>query len=125
MRSYWKTMMLVGVAGLLLTVSACANNGAMVEPAAVPSEMQVDTSTAQTMCPVMGGAIDKNLYVDYNGKRIYVCCGGCINVVKKDPGKYVTELEAKGITLDKAPAAICPKCGKVKGSATCCKGGVQ
>jgi YHS domain-containing protein len=57
---------------------------------------------AQTTCPVMGGAVDKNTFVDIDGKRIYVCCGGCIAKVKKDPAKYVKKLEAEGITLDKA-----------------------
>lgn len=56
----------------------------------------------QTKCPVMGGEIDKALFVDYEGKRIYVCCDGCIGKIKKDPAKYVKQLEAEGITLDKA-----------------------
>ena len=56
----------------------------------------------QTKCPVMGGDVNKNLYVDADGKRIYVCCPGCISTVKKDPQKYIKELEAKGIVLDKA-----------------------
>lgn len=50
----------------------------------------------QTTCPVQGGPIDKNLYVDYRGKRIYVCCAGCINEVKKDPEKYIKKLESMG-----------------------------
>ena len=50
----------------------------------------------QTTCPVMGNAIDKSQYVDYKGKRIYVCCGGCIDAVKKDPETYIKKLEAMG-----------------------------
>ena len=59
--------------------------------------------TPQTVCPVMGGKIDKNLYVDADGKRIYVCCRGCIEKVKADPKKYITQLEEQGITLEKTP----------------------
>jgi YHS domain-containing protein len=59
---------------------------------------------AQTLCPVMGGPINKSQYVDYDGKRIYVCCGGCTGKIKKDPAKYVKQLESEGITLDKAEA---------------------
>lgn len=73
----------------------------------------------QTECPVMGGAVDKSLYVDHEGKRIYVCCGGCINVVKKDPAKFIKKIEAQGVKLHKTP--ICPKCGEYKGTAKCCK----
>lgn len=57
----------------------------------------------QTLCPVMGNEINKKLYVDYQGKRIYVCCKGCIDEVKKDPAKYVAQLEKEGVALDKTP----------------------
>ena len=57
----------------------------------------------QTKCPVMGGKINKAEYADVNGKRIYVCCAGCIAKIKADPEKYIKQLEAEGITLDKTP----------------------
>ena len=60
---------------------------------------------AQTTCPVLGGAINKSLFVDVEGKRIYVCCGGCIKKIKNDPAKYIKVLEDQGVTLEKAPAA--------------------
>jgi YHS domain-containing protein len=50
----------------------------------------------QTTCPVMGDPIDKNLYVDYKGKRIYVCCTDCIAPLKKNPEKYIKKLEKMG-----------------------------
>ena len=59
----------------------------------------------QTTCPVMGGAINKTMYVDHDGKRIYACCGGCIAPIKADPAKYIQKLEAEGVTLDKTPQA--------------------
>lgn len=59
---------------------------------------------AQTKCPVMNGNINKAQYADVNGKRIYVCCAGCIGKIKAAPEKYIKQLEAEGITLDKAAA---------------------
>ena len=56
----------------------------------------------QATCPVMGGAVNTNLYVDAEGKRIYVCCAGCLSAIKKDPAKYIAKLEKEGVTLDKA-----------------------
>jgi YHS domain-containing protein len=56
----------------------------------------------QRICPVMGSTIDKDLYVDYEGKRIYVCCSYCLKKVRKDPEKYMKQLEAEGVVLDKA-----------------------
>lgn len=43
----------------------------------------------QTVCPVMGGPVDKNVYLDHQGKRIYFCCPACVPVFKKDPVKYL------------------------------------
>ena len=75
----------------------------------------------QTTCPVMGGKINKKLYVDHGGKRIYVCCAGCLKPLKKAAKEHIAKLEAKGITLDKTPPALCTGCGEVKGTAKCCK----
>ena len=58
----------------------------------------------QTVCPVLGGAIDKTVYADYQGKRVYFCCAGCIDVFKKDPAKYLKKAESGGVTLDATPA---------------------
>jgi hypothetical protein len=58
----------------------------------------------QTMCPIMeGNPINTNLFVDVDGKRIYVCCKGCLAPVKQDAAKIIAKLEKEGITLDKAP----------------------
>ncbi len=73
----------------------------------------------QTTCPVMkGNAIDKKLFVDYEGKRIYVCCNVCLAEVKKDPAKYLAELKTEGQEpeviaaaakpIEAAPAAVAP-----------------
>lgn len=59
----------------------------------------------QTTCPVMGGKIKKELYVDVEGYRIYVCCEGCIAPIQADPQKYIEKLRAAGVELEKAPQA--------------------
>ncbi len=45
----------------------------------------------QTKCPVMGGKIDEKIFADYQGKRIYFCCSGCIERIQKRPGKIPEE----------------------------------
>ena len=64
----------------------------------------------QTTCPVMGGKIDQKLYVDANGKRIYVCCAGCIDTVKKNPAKIISKIEDQGVTLARLQSS-CPIMG--------------
>lgn len=61
---------------------------------------------AQTTCPVMKGSpVNESLYVDAEGYRIYVCCGGCVRAVQADPAKYIAQLQAEGVELAKTPAA--------------------
>lgn len=69
------------------------------------SDASVKKGKAQTICPVERGEIRKNLYVDVKGKRIYVCCKGCPEVIKADPDKYIKILEDQGVEIENAPAS--------------------
>jgi YHS domain-containing protein len=47
----------------------------------------------QTTCPVMeGNPIDKTLFVEYKGKKVYFCCKECEGKFLADPEKYVAKL---------------------------------
>ncbi|MBU0681274.1 MAG: YHS domain-containing protein [Proteobacteria bacterium] len=50
----------------------------------------------QITCPVMGGTVNKQLYADYEGKRVYFCCGYCDGEFKKNPQKYLDKLKEQG-----------------------------
>ncbi len=69
----------------------------------MPSEQTGDSPppTAQTHCPVMGGEINKEVFTDYNGMRIYFCCAGCDRQFKADPEKYIQQMRAKGVEPEK------------------------
>ena len=55
----------------------------------------------QDTCPVMGAGINKKLYADHEGKRVYFCCKGCVAAFTKDPQKYIDKLESEGVQLEK------------------------
>jgi hypothetical protein len=98
---------LMGASGLVATASQaadCANCAGCIA-AAAKSKTAAAKVKVQTTCPVMGGKINKKQYVDVKGKRIYVCCKGCIGTIKADPDKYIQKLEKEGVTLDAAPKA--------------------
>ena len=59
----------------------------------------------QTHCPVMGGEVKKDVFGDYEGKRVYFCCAACIDDFNKDPAKYGKLLEDQGVALAPTPAA--------------------
>jgi YHS domain-containing protein len=44
----------------------------------------------QTICPVSGKELkEKKVFTDYNGRRVYFCCEGCIPKFNKEPQKYL------------------------------------
>lgn len=60
------------------------------EHEAAPDAQEV----AQTTCPVMAGMpINKDIYVDHEGRRIYFCCDSCIPAFQEDPEKYLAILD--------------------------------
>jgi len=71
--------------------------------AAPPPLLEPAPGKAQAACPVQGGKINKDLYVDYQGQRVYFCCPACIDIFKKDPEKYLREMRRQGVTPERTP----------------------
>jgi YHS domain-containing protein len=46
----------------------------------------------QTTCPVMGAPINKALFTEYKGKKVYFCCEGCKEKFEQAPEQYVAKL---------------------------------
>jgi YHS domain-containing protein len=57
----------------------------------------------QLVCPVTGRGIDKNIYIDHEGRRVYLCCRQCVETFKSDPESFVTALLEQGVTLEEIP----------------------
>lgn len=58
---------------------------------------------AQTKCPIRGGDIDKDVFIDHEGKRVYFCCPGCDTTFMKDAEANIKKMEAEGIAVAEAP----------------------
>jgi YHS domain-containing protein len=99
MKKGMTVMLAVMMSALLISTIGCTS----------PHQM---AGGPQTVCPIMGSAIDKTLYVDYEGKRIYVCCNYCLKKLKKDPERYLKQLESEGVVLEKTA----PEAGSVPGA---------
>ncbi len=81
----------------------------------------------QTVCPVMGGKINKDVFTEYKGKKVYFCCPGCIAKFKKNPEKYIAKLPQfkqaePAKKVEEAPAGteqkVCPLMGGAINKAT-------
>jgi len=103
-----KTMLLLTV---LLVVGLIVVNGCKKSEPAAPTMEEVTRKAAkaaeemketateaaaeveQTMCPVMdGNKIDKNVFIEYKGKKVYFCCADCKAKFEADPEKYIPKL---------------------------------
>jgi hypothetical protein len=89
------------VAGVLMLLGAAAalakDEGGAEKPA--------PAAKPQTKCPITGDAIDKKIFVDVDGYRIYACCEGCPAKIKADPKAAIAKIRANGEEPEKAPAA--------------------
>ena len=81
---------------MLMTIYSCSS-----------SEEVVGNSVPQTVCPVLRQGIEceinKEVYTDYKGRRIYACSEGCLKEFTKNPDKYIKLLEEQGVLLEKIP----------------------
>ena len=81
-----------------------AGHGHAAHEAAKKADAPAPAEVAQTTCPVMGGKIDRKVFADHEGKRVYFCCPACVAQFKKEPAKYLKKLADQGVALEKAPA---------------------
>ncbi|MEW6429293.1 MAG: hypothetical protein AB1568_14800 [Thermodesulfobacteriota bacterium] len=103
--------------GLLLIAVIVAATAALLHLAGPPARQEAADAAPpaaapearpQTVCPVMGGKIDRNLYVDVKGKRIYICCLACEDAIKVEPDKYIEKIQKRGETVEESPRRPSP-----------------
>ena len=70
------------------TVPAAPTAAKVAEDAA----SQVVQAVEQTTCPIMGGAINKALFTEYKGKKVYFCCDGCKEKFEEAPEQFIAKL---------------------------------
>ena len=87
------------LAGLVL-LEGCKKSEPEPTAPAIPAAVKEAEETAskaaetieQTTCPVMAGAINKEIYTEYKGKKVYFCCPGCKEKFEKAPEQYIAKL---------------------------------
>lgn len=62
-------------------------------------------------CPVSGKPAKKDQAVDYKGKQVYFCCGGCPAAFKKDPEKFAAKANQQLLVSGQIVQVGCPLSG--------------
>ena len=91
---YKKLTVFFLVSMIMLTIFSMAGCKEKSEPEQVaePIEEAAVEAIEQTKCPVMNGTINKELFTEYKGKKVYFCCPGCKEQFLKEPEKYLSKL---------------------------------
>lgn len=87
---------LVGIACLLLS-------GSVVLLSCCSCRDKDAKSGEQTKCPMCGRKIDKDVYVDHEGKRVYLCSEKCKAPFEADPEVLMKKLADGGVVLEDIP----------------------
>ena len=95
-----KKLFVLGCATLLtigLLVTGCEKKSEQehMDHEHAPGEESTDVlpAGANLMCPVMPDEKAlSSLFVEFNDKKIYVCCKKCLNRVKDDPALWYTKV---------------------------------
>lgn len=61
-------------------------------------ESEQANALAQRSCPVTEkplGSMGKPIKVSVEGREVFVCCEGCVDMVKENPDEYLAKLSAK------------------------------
>ncbi len=91
------SLQIQGRASMMQPQAEVAGGGSRV------SDEKTENAAPQTLCPVMGGAINKQFYADHEGQRVYFCCPSCKEPFMKEPEKYLEKMRAAGIRPEAAP----------------------
>lgn len=83
----------------------------LLSPTLLAFAADAPTGKPQTKCPVMGNDIDKEVFIDQDGQRVYFCCPKCEGAFKKDPDKYFAKMAADGVIPENIQTT-CPVSGE-------------
>ena len=91
---YKKLTIFFLVSMIILTIFSMAGCKEKSEPEQVAETIEEAAVEVieQTKCPVMNGTINKELFTEYKGKKVYFCCPGCKEQFLKEPEKYLSKL---------------------------------
>ena len=88
---------------ITLSLTGCRKEPEPIKPAKPTVGTMIDSAKdtvntvnaaalEQKLCPVMAGEINKELFTEYKGKKVYFCCDGCKGKFEADPEKFLTKL---------------------------------
>lgn len=88
-----------------VTQISCSSNdkGAEKNAEAETSNPQPPAKIYQMRDALSGKLVNRDIYADYEGKRVYFCCRNSRSEFQRDPEKYIIKFKELGVTLQDTP----------------------
>ncbi len=105
MRRVCELVLVLGLVGLCLVVVSCAQEQNDSDKAIRVEDNAAESKTLirQTADALSGKPINRNIYADHEGERVYFCCADSKKVFLADPEVYLKVFQRLGVTLEDTP----------------------
>jgi len=90
-------LLLVGMAYLCVSCSHQEQEKSQI------IDISLEQVQPQIVDAISGKPINKNIYTDYQGIRIYFCCANSQRSFESDPEKYIQKLKEQNIIRERSP----------------------
>ena len=90
-----KTLTMMVLPAVILLTGLVVLTGCEKSEPAEPAKTQAVAAAeviAQKTCPIMGNPVNKEVFTEHKGKKVYFCCAGCIDKFNAKPEDYVAKL---------------------------------
>jgi YHS domain-containing protein len=105
MRKVLPVFLVLGFVVMGLMIISCAEEEKSPKKVEEVATQDVTSKApkTQTTDAFSGNPINRNIYADYQGKRIYFCCANSKKQFENDPERYIAKFRELGVTLENAP----------------------
>lgn len=91
----WNVYLMLFVVGSLMCV------------ASVERALAEEPELVQLMCPVMPEQpVDRNIIVEYEGRKVYLCCQKCRRLFETNPEEYASAIVLTSAPIDQPDVAV-------------------
>ena len=80
---------------LVITIAGQCSLSFAADTQSPKGKEAVIKDAGNTVCPVTGDPVNKDISYVYKGTRYYLCCPMCLEPFKNDPEKYIAKMKAE------------------------------
>lgn len=91
---------------------------AVVSGLLLAQQLRAEGPDSNTKCPVSGQPVKADKFVEFNGGKVYFCCGNCPKEFEANTSKYAAKANLQLVETGQLVQVACPLTGKPTNPAT-------